>query len=313
MYRSRLSHSSVMSNFIRSGLPNLWKRATAGGALMMMLLTGCTQNPYLAGGPAWQNGPTAAATNTQGFGAPGFASGPAGGIHPSQAQIAELNRRVQLLDDNNRQLTTQLAQSEQQAQVYRDELNLVRQQLADTTQQYESARIAAQDAQSSARSFQASAQLRGGATIRANTNLSSLLSRLNLGNLPVTPDGNVIRILVPSDQLFAPGTSRLLPQATAILDPVAAQLRSLFPRQRIGIEGYSDSGPMYGGAAGSAHQLTSAQASTVLDVLTRRGGMPPNQLFMVAHGSNNPRQDNSTPAGRAANRRMELVVYPETF
>jgi len=262
-----------------------------------MLCAGCTQNPYLAGGAnnVWQPQP----------GTPG--------INAVQAQVAELNRRVQLLDDNNRQLTTQLAQSEQQSQVYRDELKLVRQQLADTTAQYEAARIAAQEAQSQARSFQASAQLRGGATIRANTNLNQLAGRLNLGNLTVQPDGEVVRVIVPSDHLFSPGTAQLLPQAAGILDPVAAQLRTVFPRQRIGVEGYTDNGQLYGGAAASPHQLTSAQTTAVLEQLTRRGGMPANQLFTVAHGANNPRSDNATPAGRAQNRRIELVIYPETF
>nr|WP_146392236.1 OmpA family protein [Allorhodopirellula solitaria] len=261
------------------------------------MLTGCSQNPYLANGSGsvWQPPPTG------------------NQLTAVQTQVAELNRRVQLLDDNNRQLTTQLAQSEQQAQVYRDELNLVRSQLADTAQQYEAARIAASNAQSSAKSFQASAQLRGGATIRANTNLTQLAGRLQLGNLQVQQDGEVIRVIVPSDQLFAPGTAQLQPQSTAVLDPVAAQLRSTFPRQRIAIEGYTDNSPMYGGAVGSPHQLTSAQTSAVLDLLTRRAGMPTAQLFIVSQGANNPRGDNATPAGRAANRRIELVIYPETF
>ncbi len=264
---------------------------------VLMLISGCSQNPYLAsgGGSVWQPPPTG------------------NQLTAVQSQVAELNRRVQLLDDNNRQLTTQLAQSEQQAQVYRDELNLVRTQLADTAQQYEAARVAASAAQNSARSFQASAQLRGGATIHANTNLTQLAGRLQLGNLQVQPDGEVIRVIVPADQLFAPGTAQLQPQSAALLDPVAAQLRSTFPRQRIGIEGYTDNSPMYGGAVGSPIQLTSAQASAVLDVMTRRNGLPPEQLFIVSQGSNNPRGDNASPAGRAANRRIELVIYPETF
>lgn len=263
----------------------------------MCIASGCSQNPYLAGGTGgsvWQ--------------APGQTQ-----LTSVQSQVAELNRRVQLLDDNNRQLTTQLAQSEQQSQVYRDELNLVRSQLADTAQQYDAARVAARDAQNSARNYQASAQLRGGATIRANTNLNQLAGRLNLGSIPVQQDGEVIRVIVPTDQLFSPGTAQMQPQAAAIMDPIAAQLRSVFPRQRIGIEGYTDSGPMYGGSSGSPHQLTGAQTSAVLDLLTRRSGMPSQQLFIVSHGSNNPRADNATPAGRVANRRVELVIYPETF
>lgn len=293
----RPSRTIRMNPRIAAGL-RYWRisgRWMLGGAIL--LLSGCSQNPYLAGGPGgsvWQ--------------APGQTQ-----LTAVQAQVAELNRRVQLLDDNNRQLTTQLAQSEQQAQVYRDELNLVRSQLSDTAQQYEAARMAARDAQNSARNFQASAQLRGGATIRANTNLNQLAGRLNFGSIPVQQDGEVIRVIVPSDQLFAPGTAQLQPQAASILDPIASQLRSVFPRQRIGIEGYTDNAPTYGGATANPHQLTAAQTSSLLDLLTRRSGMPGEQLFIVSHGANNPRADNSTPAGRVANRRVELVIYPETF
>ncbi len=274
-------------------------RALAVTAMWVALVAtaGCSQNPYFAapGGAAWQMPQNAAAVN------------------PNEARLAELSRRVQMLDDNNRQLHTQLAQSEQQTQVYRDESELLRKQLADVSQDLESTAIAAREAETRVRGMQASTQLRGGATIQANTNLSQLAGRLNLGGVPVEQDGDVIRIIVPSDQLFQPGSAQLQPQAALALDPIAAQLRNIFPRQRIGIEGYTDNGPLYGGTVATSHQLTSAQATALLDLLTRRSGMPPQQLFTVAQGANNPRQSNSTPAGRAANRRIELVIYPETF
>ena len=259
-------------------------------------LTGCSQNPYFAGpsGANWNNPQTAS-------------------VNQQDARIAELSRRVQLLDDNNRQLHTQLAQSEQQAQVFRDESELLRQQLGDMSQRVEASAIAARDAESRVRGMQASTQMRGGASIQPNTNLSQLASRLNLGGIPVTQDGNVVRIVIPADQLFRPGTAQVLPQAAGTLDPIAAQLRSLFPQNRIGIEGYTDNAPVYGGSAATSHQLAAAQASAVLDLMSRRAGMPANQLFTVAQGANNPRQSNDTAAGRAANRRIELVIYPENY
>lgn len=273
-----------------------WPIALLAPALMLMMC-GCNQNPYLAqpGGTAWQAPGTPVATST------------------TSAQIAELNRRVQLLDDNNRQLHTQLAQSEQQSQVYRDELKVVRDQLAATTQQFQETKLAARDAENQVRGMRASTQLRGGATITPNTNLGQLAGRLNLRGVPVRQTGDVIRITIPADQLFQPGTAQLLPQASLTLDPIAAQLRSVFPRQRIGIEGYTDNSPIYGGQMSTSHQLASAQAASVLDMLTRRAGLPGNQLFTVAQGANNPLQSNATAEGRAANRRVELVIYPETF
>ena len=295
MHTCRKSTTSNREGPKRTG-PLCLRRAGAI-ALLLATLCGCTQNPYLATpvGTTWQGSPTTTA------------------VSPTESQLSELNRRVQLLDDNNRQLHTQLAQSEQQSQVYRDELNLVRKQLADTTRQLESTSIAANQAENRVKGFQASTQLRGNASIRPNTNLSQLANRLNLGGIPVQRDGDVLRIIVPADQLFAPGTGQLHPQAALTLDPIAAQLRSVFPRQRIGIEGYTDNAALYGGQVATTHQLASAQTAAVLDLLTRRAGMPPQQLFTVAQGANNPRQSNGTAAGRAANRRIELVIYPETY
>ncbi len=258
--------------------------------------TGCSQNPYFAGpaGANWNNPQAVAVSQTD-------------------ARVAELSRRVQLLDDDNRQLHTQLAQSEQQAQVFRDESELLRQQLGEMSQRAESTAIAARDAESRVRGMQASSQIRGGASISANTNMTQMAARMNLGGIPVVQDGNFVRIVVPADQLFRPGTAQLLPQAAATLDPIAAQLRTVFPEQRIGIEGYTDNAPIYGGTAATSHQLAAAQASAVLDLMTRRSGMPVQQLFTVAQGANNPRQSNETAAGRAANRRIELVVYPDNY
>ncbi len=279
-------------------LPSRLTRALLAAVLLLafVLAMGCSQNPYFAapGGAAWQSPQNAA-------------------INQNDARLAELSRRVQLLDDNNRQLHTQLAQSEQQAQVFRDESDLLRNQLAELSQKMESTAIAARDAENRVRGMQASTQIRGNASIQANTNLSQLAGRLNLGGIPVAQDGEAIRIVVPTDQLFQPGTAQLTPQAAATIDPIAAQLRSLFPRNRIGIEGYTDNAQVYGGAVATTHQLASAQASAVLDLLTRRSGMSPQQLFTVAQGANNPRQPNTTPAGRAANRRIELVIYPDTY
>lgn len=268
----------------------------SSAAAAVVLLGGCTGNPYLAA-------PGSSPWNSQAASVP----------EPASAQIAELNRRVRLLDDNNRQLHTQLAQSEQQAQVYRDELNLVRQQLADTANKLDSAMLAANEASQKFQGLQASTQVRGGATLQANTDIKQLAGRLSATGLNVVADGETLRIILPSDQLFQPGSATLEPTAATLLDNVAGQVRSVVPQQKIAIEAYSDNAPLYGGRFASSHQLTAAQATAVLEMLTRRSGLPETQLFTIAQGSNHPRADNSSPQGRATNRRIELVVYRDTF
>lgn len=268
-------------------------------AVSWVALAGCTQSPYPAGPglPAGSPWGTAAAPSAS----------------PQDAQFAELQRRVELLDKDNRQLQTQLAQSEQQALVYREEVGLMRQQLADTAEQLEEARIAANQSQKQFRGLQASTQFRGGATLEANTNLRQIAEALKSTGLPVVYERDAARVLVPADQLFRAGTAQPLPQAAGILTPIATQIVRLAPQQRIGVEGFTDDAPLYGGQFTSPHQLTSAQALAVFELLAERGGVSRQQMVTTGHGSSAPRQSNETAAGRSANRRVEIVIYPASM
>jgi flagellar motor protein MotB len=78
----------------------------------------------------------------------------------------------------------------------------------------------------------------------------------------------------------------------------------------IAIEGHTDNAPVAGGI--SSHQLGAAQAIAVFDTLTRRNRLPARQFYVVAQGPNRPVAPNTTQAGQTANRRIELVVLPET-
>lgn len=260
---------------------------------------GCTQGPYPLG-PGFPSGNP--------WGAPSAAA-----INANQAQLAELQRRVELLDKDNRQLQTQLAQSEQQSQVYRDELGMMRQQLAETVQRLEESRLAARETQQQFQGLQASTRFRGGATLQANTNLRQVAEALQAAGIPAVYEGDTARILVPADQLFQPGTSFPLPQAGGMLSPLATQITRLAPRQRIGVEAYWDDAPLMGGEFANPHQLTNAQAVAIYELLATQGGVPRQAMTTVGYGSTRPRQSNETAAGRAANRRVELVIYPETF
>jgi chemotaxis protein MotB len=301
---------------------------------------GCNRNPY-GGNPYW-GAPYAASQ---------YPAPAAGGAVPNyaQPQLAELERRVQQLDMNNRQLTTQLAQSQQLMQVSRDQANLLQKQLQDTTSQLQQTLLANKDLQGQARGLQASMTSRGGATLRPNTSgqppaaappgaampggippaspinnpaagqsqlgqmASAAVGALQVPGAVVQSEGSVIRIRVPADQLFAPGTGQLSPAAYQVLDNVATAILRHFPRQRVAIEAHTDSGNLYGGAYSTQYQLATAQAQAVMDQLVRRNTLPTQQLAVVAHGPNFPRGDNQSPAGRAENRRIEFVIYSETF
>lgn len=223
-------------------------------------------------------------------------------------QLVELQRRSQELDSNNRQLTTQLAQMQQQANVYRERADLLAKQLEDAARQNSQLLASAQQYAEQARNIQASMSARGGARLTANNSLGGTASGVQIPGTQVIPDGNAIRIRIATDQVFAPGTVQLNPIATSILDQFASIVIRQYPRQRIAVEGHTDSSNPV-----TAYQLSGAQAQVVVDYLSQRAGLPLQQLFVVGNGANRPIGDNNTPAGKAENRRIELVIYPEGF
>ncbi len=285
---------------------------------------GCNRNPYLPGGQPWGTAPGGmpAGSVAPGYVAPGYAgmgqapmTGPASVFAGQQTspQLLEFQRRVQQLDDNNRQLTTQLAQSQQQLQAFRERGDLLAKQLQDATTQNKQLLAASQQIATQAQGMQASMALRGGARLTANNSVANSAVGLQIAGASVVPDGDLLRVRIPADQLFTPGTGQPNAAGATILDQVANALMRQYSRQRVGIEGHTDNSQPYGGAVGTPYQLAGTQAQAVMDQLVRRNGVPMQQLFVVAHGPNHPLADNQSPAGRAENRRIEIVIYPETF
>ncbi len=259
--------------------------------------------------------------------------------------LSELRRRALELDANNRELHSQLAQTEQKNRIFEDQTNLLQQQLQDTAsqlsnslqaqqevdsrfmqvqtdaeQQIQAARAQAQqqiqmaqaEAQQRVSALESTMQRRGGATIRANSSVARSLQAVTIAGLQVRQDGDVIRIELPADQVFVPGTANLNSGAIAMVDRVAGAIRQHYPRQVVGIEAHTDNRPMQGGAWNSQHQLSAAQATAVFEQLTQRHQFGARQLFVLGHGANYPVASNGTPAGQQRNRRVEVVVYPES-
>ena len=160
----------------------------------------------------------------------------------------------------------------------------------------------------------ASIRTQSQAEIRSNNSLLRNLTLTNLPGVQVRQDGDVIRVEIPTDQLFNPGTAQLKIGADETLRSVGADLVRNYPQQMIGIEGHTDNATATLDRKPPTRQhLSVAQATAVYDALVRAGGLPAKQLFVVGHGANHPVVSNATDAGRARNRRIEIVIYPETM
>ncbi len=266
------------------------RRQPALWLMMCPLLAGCSQNPFMT--------PSSAAALTQ-------------PVETAEAPASDSERRIRDLDANNRDLHSQLAQTRQQVDLLREQIGLLQKQLADSSERLQEMQVARQEAQQQLESLRASTARRGGAIITANSSFQQALRKIEIQGLEVRQDGDVLRVHLPADQLFPPGSAQIVGSAFPVLDQAAAEIARNYPRQRIVIEGHTDSTPLPSGV--SPHQLAAAQAIAVFDQLTRRNRLPARQFSVTALGPNHPRESNATQAGQARNRRVELVIQPETY
>jgi len=226
-------------------------------------------------------------------------------------------------DVDGRQLQTTLARSQDENQLLKDEITVLREQLASTSNQLAASRFPASAGGSTPWDPRAGSQRPAGPpaafvagtaprpTVDSPAAMHAAMGQLALPGVETRFDGNVVRLEVPAERLFDDDGASLLPGGTALLTQVAGEIDRVFPRHFIGIEGHVDTEPLAQASWGSPHQLTAARAATVFDFFTTRTPLRQAQLFLVAHGGNHPVVSNATAAGRGRNRRMELVIYPE--
>jgi chemotaxis protein MotB len=112
--------------------------------------------------------------------------------------------------------------------------------------------------------------------------------------------------------LFLPGQAKLRPEGTATLKRVNTLLKGINDTS-IRIEGHTDNVPI--GQKLRAQfltnwELSTARATTVLRYLVEEGGLGAEHLSAAGYAHTKPISTNDTPEGRAANRRLEIVLIP---
>jgi len=113
---------------------------------------------------------------------------------------------------------------------------------------------------------------------------------------------NGILVDLKSSLLFSTDSPVLKPAAVEQIAQLG-DILARYPDDRIRIEGHTDST----GSTAYNEQLSLHRALAVRDVLATRG-VNPRQMLVEGAGAARPIADNSTPEGRAQNRRVELHI-----
>lgn len=116
--------------------------------------------------------------------------------------------------------------------------------------------------------------------------------------------GDYLQVIMPSGLLFASDSAAISGQAQNDLYGLAQSLNQ-YPNSRVEIYGHTDS------TASDAHNMDLSQrrAQSVGGILTA-AGVSSSRLVMVGRGESQPVASNDSEAGRAQNRRVEILIRP---
>jgi chemotaxis protein MotB len=135
--------------------------------------------------------------------------------------------------------------------------------------------------------------------------LGAMESLVKQGQVRVTQSERGITVEINASTLFASGDATLQPSSAQALAAVARVLAET--DNPIQVEGHTDNIPIMSVSYPSNWELSSARASSVVRLLSDQG-VPPGRLVAIGYADNKPLDANTTPEGRARNRRVNVLI-----
>ncbi len=125
-------------------------------------------------------------------------------------------------------------------------------------------------------------------------------------NVMIRRDERGMIISIGAGFLFEPGDAMLKEDAIKGISELALIFRNI--PNRILIEGHTDSLPPSNAVYKSNWELSALRAIAVLRVFVERFHLPPERFIVAGYAQYRPIRENTTPEGRAMNRRVDIVI-----
>jgi chemotaxis protein MotB len=115
-----------------------------------------------------------------------------------------------------------------------------------------------------------------------------------------------------SEVLFDSGKATLKNDSLGKLNKIADVLQTTVKDLKVGVEGHTDNVPIKRSGWKSNWELSSARAMSVLHYLIDKEGVDPARVSATGYGEFHPVASNDSKVGRQKNRRVEIVILPNT-
>ncbi|MBO4988301.1 MAG: flagellar motor protein MotB [Lachnospiraceae bacterium] len=127
-------------------------------------------------------------------------------------------------------------------------------------------------------------------------------------DIDITFTSQYVQLTLKGAILFDSGKAELKSDALPVVEKVALIL-DRYAESTIEIEGHTDNVPINTSKFESNDVLSSYRALAMFDYLVQNTSLDPSMLKHSGRGEYIPVADNSTPEGRAKNRRIEIKIY----
>lgn len=133
---------------------------------------------------------------------------------------------------------------------------------------------------------------------------------LQEGTQAVLEDRGLV-ITIQEKLAFQPASADLTPRARLQLAILAKLLNQV--NNYVRVEGHTDNVPVSGPRYTSNWQLSAARAANIAEFLVREGGVTPQRISAIGYGEYRPIASNASEAGRARNRRVEIILLNKKY
>jgi len=211
-----------------------------------------------------------------------------GNISTLRNNISDLNGKIAALGNQNTQLGQQttaqqnlLSQSQQELQKQQQRLQQLQALLSEQRAQSE----------------------------QLKNKMLEALKGFNSNDLSVIQKNGKVYVSLSENLLFPSGSAVVNPKGVDALSKLAAVL-NLNPTVSVNIEGHTDSIPIKGRYKDN-WDLSTARADAIVRILVDTYRVDPVRVIASGHAFYDPVESNSTPEGRARNRRTEIILSPK--
>ena len=212
------------------------------------------------------------------------------------AKIADLNKQIDFLKDNN---TTVLTQLQDLSVMSKSQAESIKKSLEN---------IGAKDLY--IMDLQSSMARKDSLNLALVMNLKGAIGNLADEDINIKVDKGVVYIDISDKLLFKTGKYEVTPAAKTVLGKVAMVLKNQ-PDIEFMVEGHTDNVAFRSGVLLDNWDLSVKRATSVVRILQKEYGLDPAKMAAAGRGEYNPLADNGSVAGRAANRRTRILILPQ--